>query len=57
MFLDCFGMVFKLTLSGWEMLYLTSKDMLRTLLTRYIQAFLKAFLRLLLNSVFLLWAP
>ena len=34
MFLDYFGMAFKLTLSGWEMLYLTSKDMVRTLLTR-----------------------
>ena len=27
MFLDCFGIAFKLTWSGWEMLYSDSKDM------------------------------
>lgn len=57
MFLDCFGIAFKLTWSRWEMLYLTSKDMVRTLLTKYFEPFRKAFLRMLLNSGFLLWAP
>ena len=57
MFLDCFGIAFKLTWSRWEMLYLTSIDMVRTLLTRYFEPFRKVFLRMLLNSDFLLWAP
>lgn len=41
------------------MLYLTSKDMVRTLLTRYFEPFRTVFLRMLLNSDFLLyiWAP